>query len=147
MDLKEYWLNNTGKKITKWTHYFWVYEKHFKALTEKPIKMLEIGILNGGSLQMWKKYFHPDSVIVGIDINPACKEHEENGVHVRIGDQSDPNFWDNFYSKIGNIDILLDDGGHRNSHQKQDCLFRAFYSRTQRTWFSKNRINRQFVNY
>jgi len=68
MNLKEYWLNNTGKKITKWTHYFWVYEKHFKALTEKPIKMLEIGILNGGSLQMWKKYFHPDSVIVGIDI-------------------------------------------------------------------------------
>jgi ubiquinone/menaquinone biosynthesis C-methylase UbiE len=92
MNLKEYWLNNTGKKITKWTHYFWVYDRHFAALRDKPIKMLEVGVLNGGSLEMWKKYFHPDSTIVGIDITPSCKDFEdkENNVHVRIGDQSDP---------------------------------------------------------
>ena len=62
MDLFDYFINNTGKKITKWTHYFPVYEKHFKALTEKPINILEIGVLNGGSLQMWKEYFHPDCI-------------------------------------------------------------------------------------
>ena len=127
MDLKEYWLNNTGKKITKWTHYFWVYEKHFKALTEKPIKMLEIGILNGGSLQMWKKYFHPDSVIVGIDINPSCKEHEENGVHVRIGDQSDPKFLASLIEEFGQFDLILDDGSHHVDHVRK--TFEILYPR------------------
>ena len=94
MDLFDYFINNTGKKITKWTHYFPVYEKHFKALTEKPINILEIGVLNGGSLQMWKKYFHPDSTLVGIDIDPRCKQHEDgdSDINIRIGDQSNPIF-------------------------------------------------------
>ena len=30
-----------------------------------------------------------------------------------IGDQSDPNFWNKLKNKIGQIDIILDDGGHR----------------------------------
>jgi len=66
MDLWEYFNNNEGKKITKWSHYFPVYEKHFAPLRDKPIKLLEIGVLNGGSLEMWRKYFHPDSVIVDL---------------------------------------------------------------------------------
>jgi len=33
---------------------------------------------------------------------------------VFIGDQADPSFWREFYSAVGPIDILLDDGGHTN---------------------------------
>ena len=131
MDLKEYWLNNTGKKITKWTHYFPVYEKHFKPLTDKPIKILEIGILNGGSLQMWRKYFHPDSVIVGIDINPDCKVHEEDGVHVRIGDQSDPEFLQSLIDEFGKFDLVIDDGSHQVSHVNK--TFQFLYPKIQNT--------------
>ena len=131
MDLKEYWLNNTGKKITKWTHYFPVYEKHFKPLTDKPIKILEIGILNGGSLQMWRKYFHPDSVIVGIDINPDCKVHEEDGVHVRIGDQSDPEFLQSLIDEFGKFDLVIDDGSHHVSHVNK--TFQFLYPKIQNT--------------
>jgi len=131
MDLKEYWLNNTGKKITKWTHYFPVYEKHFKPLTDKPIKVLEIGILNGGSLQMWRKYFHPDSVIVGIDINPDCEVHEEDGVHVRIGDQSDPEFLQSLIDEFGKFDLVIDDGSHHVSHVNK--TFQFLYPKIQNT--------------
>lgn len=131
MDLKEYWLNNTGKKITKWTHYFPVYEKHFKPLTDKPIKILEIGILNGGSLQMWRKYFHPDSVIVGIDINPDCEVHEEDGVHVRIGDQSDPEFLQSLIHEFGKFDLVIDDGSHHVSHVNK--TFQFLYPKIQNT--------------
>lgn len=45
MNLWEYFNNNEGKKITKWSHYFHVYEKHFGPLRDKPIKLLEIGVL------------------------------------------------------------------------------------------------------
>ncbi len=131
MDLKEYWLNNTGKKITKWTHYFPVYEKHFKPLTDKPIKVLEIGILNGGSLQMWRKYFHPDSVIVGIDINPDCKVHEEDDVHVRIGNQSDPEFLQSLIDEFGKFDLVIDDGSHHVSHVNK--TFQFLYPKIQNT--------------
>jgi len=131
MDLKEYWLNNTGKKITKWTHYFPVYEKHFKPLTDKPIKILEIGILNGGSLQMWRNYFHPDSVIVGIDINPDCEVHEEDGVHVRIGDQSDPEFLQSLIDEFGKFDLVIDDGSHHVSHVNK--TFQFLYPKIQNT--------------
>ena len=118
MDLFDYFINNTGKKITKWTHYFPVYEKHFKALTERPINILEIGVLNGGSLRMWKDYFHPDSTLVGIDIDPRCKQHEDgdSDINVRIGDQSNPIFLQKLIDEFGEFDLVIDDGSHHVDH-------------------------------
>jgi hypothetical protein len=123
MDLWDYFQNNNGKKITKWKHYFPIYEKHFRPLTEKPIKILEIGILNGGSLEMWRKYFHPDSTIVGIDINPDCKQHEQEGIHVRIGDQSDTDFLQSLIDEFGEFDLVIDDGSHRVEHVNKTFEF------------------------
>jgi hypothetical protein len=123
MDLWEYFNNNEGKKITKWSHYFPVYEKHFAPLRDKPIKLLEIGVLNGGSLEMWRKYFHPDSVIVGIDINPDCKNHEQEGINIRIGDQSDPIFLKSLIDEFGAFDLVLDDGSHHVDHVNKTFQF------------------------
>ena len=123
MDLWEYFQNNTGKKITKWTHYFPIYEKHFRPLTEKPIKLLEIGVLNGGSLEMWRKYFHPESTIVGIDINPDCKQHEQEGIHIRIGSQVDTDFLQSLIDEFGVFDLVIDDGSHRVEHVNKTFEF------------------------
>ncbi|MFZ9589370.1 MAG: hypothetical protein ACO28V_06525 [Chitinophagaceae bacterium] len=123
MDLWEYFNNNEGKKITKWSHYFPVYEKHFAPLRDKPIKLLEIGVLNGGSLEMWRKYFHPDSVIVGIDINPDCKNHEQEGINIRIGDQSDPVFLKSLIDEFGAFDLVLDDASHHVDHVNKTFQF------------------------
>ena len=60
---------------------------------------------------MWKKYFHPKSRIIGIDLNPNSKSYEKYGFEIFIGDQEDNSFWKKFYKKVGKIDILLDDGG------------------------------------
>jgi cephalosporin hydroxylase len=117
MNLWDYFQNNTGKKITKWTHYFWVYEKHFAHLRDKEFQMLEIGVLNGGSLEMWRNYF-PKAKIVGIDINPDCKNHEQidKDIHVRIGDQSDSKFLQSLIDEFGEFDLILDDGSHHVDH-------------------------------
>ena len=48
MNLWKYFLENDGNKITRWTHYFPIYEKHFERFRNKPVKILEIGVLNGG---------------------------------------------------------------------------------------------------
>ena len=38
-------------------------------------------------------------------------------VEIFIGDQADPKFWKNFYKQTGKVDVLLDDGGHKNIQQ------------------------------
>ncbi len=101
----------------KFDGYFEIYEKNFSSYKNKKIVFVEIGILNGGSLSVWREYFGPKSRIIGIDLNPECKKFEEDGVEVFIGNQSDPIFWDNFFKKVGNVDIILDDGGHTNLDQ------------------------------
>lgn len=116
MDLLQYWLNNTGKSIHKWTNYFPVYEKHFAPWKGKTVSILEIGVEHGGSLEMWKNYFGPDSTIVGIDINPNCARYESPGTHIRIGDQTDTIFLQKLLDEFGPFDIVIDDGSHISDH-------------------------------
>jgi hypothetical protein len=59
--------------VHKWHHYFDIYTRYFERFRDHPITMLEIGVFRGGSLRMWKKYFHPDSTIVGIDVDESCQ--------------------------------------------------------------------------
>jgi hypothetical protein len=102
----------------KWWHYFEVYERVFAPLRTKPIRFLEVGVYKGGSLAMWRRYLHPDSVIVGIDIDPACRQFDlpSGGVHVRIGSQADTAFLDAIFQEFGPFDAILDDGSHMCSH-------------------------------
>ena len=51
------------------------------------VNIVEFGISQGGSLQMWKDYFGPKANIYGVDINPHCKSLEEEQVQIFIGDQ------------------------------------------------------------
>lgn len=113
-NLHKYFLNNNGKILHKWNHYFDIYEKHFHSYINKPITMFEIGVFEGGSLDMWKEYFGPDSTIVGIDINPDCKKNNnpDKKIFVEIGNQSDINFLQSVVEKYGKPDIVLDDGSH-----------------------------------
>lgn len=125
MNLINYFLNNTGKSIHKWINYFPVYEKNFSSFKDKPITLLEIGVDNGGSLEMWKQYFHPESKIIGIDILQDCKKHEQvdKNIFVRIGDQSDKKFLESILSEFENIDIVIDDGSHKSDHIKASFDF------------------------
>ena len=101
----------------KYKNYFSIYSKLFEKYVNKKITFVEIGILNGGSLFVWKKYFGKNAKIIGIDLNPNAKKFEKYGFKIFIGDQADPKFWKNFFKRENNIDIILDDGGHTNKQQ------------------------------
>ena len=105
--------------VHKWHHYFDIYTRYFERYRGRPIKMLEIGVFRGASLRMWKEYFHPDSTIVGIDIDKSCQAHEiaDRKVFVRIGSQADPAFLTSVNEEFGPFDIILDDGSHKTHHQ------------------------------
>lgn len=116
-DLEKYFTQNNSRLIDKWMHYFDIYEKHFSRFRNKEICILEIGVFQGGSLQMWKNYFGDKAKIYGIDINPDCKKLEEENIQIFIGSQSDRQFLKEVRNNIPLIDILIDDGGHKMQQQ------------------------------
>ena len=117
-DLEQFARTAQNKRaINKWTHYFEVYDRHFDRYRNQDIVVLEIGIDQGGSLQMWKNYFGEKAKIYGIDINPKCKEFEEDNIQIFIGSQSDKKFLKEIKSFIPPLDILIDDGGHTMKQQ------------------------------
>ena len=116
-ELENYFKNNTGRLIYKWHHYFDIYEKHFARFRGKAPVILEIGVFQGGSLQMWKDYFGPGTKIYGIDIDSRCKSLEEPGIEIFIGSQSDRPFLQKIIKTIPPFDILIDDGGHNMKQQ------------------------------
>ena len=116
-DLEKYFTENTGRLIHKWKHYFEIYDRYFSRYRGTDVCIVEFGVFQGGSLQMWKEYFGANAKIFGIDINPHCKEFEDEQVKIFVGDQEDRIFLKSLTEKIPKIDILIDDGGHTMKQQ------------------------------
>ena len=106
-----------GKGIWKWLHYFEAYHRHFRKFVGREVHVLEIGIYSGGSLEMWRQYFGAQSRLYGVDIQEACKAHENEHTKVFIGDQADRKFWQDFKREVPRVDVLIDDGGHSPEQQ------------------------------
>lgn len=125
--LHRYFLANGHKPLLKWVHYFDIYERHFERFRNRSPVMIEIGVAYGGSVKMWKEYFGPGARIVGIDIMPDFKQHEEDGVEIFIGSQDDPQFLAKVLDHYPEVDIVLDDGSHMMPHVT--ASFDFFYPR------------------
>ena len=115
--LEAYFLANEGRLIHKWMHYFDIYHHHLERFRRRPITVVELGVFHGGSLQMWKRYFGSDARIFGVDVNPACRTLEEDRIEIVIGDQADRRFLRELRQRIGPVDVVIDDGGHRMDQQ------------------------------
>ena len=116
-ELEQYFEKNDKRLINKYQHYFDVYDRHFSKYKGQEITIVEVGVFQGGSLQMWRSYFGPKAKIWGIDIDPRCKLLEEQNTNIIIGSQEDETFLESIYDITGPIDILIDDGGHTQKQQ------------------------------
>ena len=116
-DLFKFCMEKDHRHITKWLHYFPIYEKWFSKFRNTDVVFVEVGVFQGGSAQMWKDYFGKKAKIIGVDIDERCKNFEEDQITIEIGSQEDRNFWADFKQKYPRVDILLDDGGHTMNQQ------------------------------
>lgn len=128
--LEEFFYKKKHKcQIHKWAHYFKIYDKHFKRFINKNPTILEIGIQNGGSLEMWNNYFENKCTIYGVDIDEKCKTIPNklgvDNVKIFIGSQDNEQFWKDFISNTPKFDIIIDDGGHTMIQQiiTHKCLY------------------------
>lgn len=97
-------------------HFTPKYSLHFEAIKEKKLNILEIGIGSGPSLKMWYEYF-PNATIHAIDIANQ-QQHDNERVTTHICDQSSRDDLKKVMDKIGEVDIIIDDGSHVVNHQQ-----------------------------
>ncbi len=95
-----------------------LYEHIFHPLKDSPIKIFEIGILDGGSLILWRDYF-PNARIYGIDVVDKSNLDSER-IKTFVANQANRDQLDAFIDKHGgDFDIILDDGGHKMEQQQK----------------------------
>lgn len=88
-------------------------------------RLLEIGIMDGYSMQMWREYYPDAADIIGLDIMP--KDHLDiPGVTMLQMNATDVAAM----KELGHFDVILDDGSHMSLEQQQ-----AFF------WFYYNQLN------
>ncbi len=123
MEIENIFFHKLTKRSDKWYPYFNVYEKHLSKFINKNPKVLEIGVLGGGSLEMWHHYFGDGATIYGVDNDQEVLKHKYNfDVDLTIGDQEDIEFWNKYTQKNGFFDIIIDDGGHTMKQQENTLI-------------------------
>lgn len=113
--LRDLFETHKGRVVHKFPHHIDVYDNLFAKYRAPSI--LEIGIAEGGSLELWRKYFGPEAVIMGIDIADRSALEGESANRVFTGDQGSPEFWNMVIPQIGRPNIIIDDGSHKCKDQ------------------------------
>jgi FMN phosphatase YigB (HAD superfamily)/SAM-dependent methyltransferase len=110
--LKELFVRHEGKVSDKWSSYLDYYDRILTPLRDRQITLLEVGVQNGGSLEVWAKYFPSAQSIIGCDIDPKCAElrFSDDRIRVVVGDIALPET----VASIGEhvFDVIIDDGSH-----------------------------------
>jgi len=69
MKYSEIWDKPRKLKADKWDHYFAIYDHCISKFYNKKISFLEIGVQNGGSIEIAQNLFDSISSISGLDID------------------------------------------------------------------------------
>lgn len=115
--LVDLYASHRGKVSDKWAVYLKVYEELFRSYRASRLRLLEIGIQNGGSLEIWSRYFGDAAVLVGCDINVACTQlrYDDPRIHVVVGDANTDEAERAIAAHSERFDLIIDDGSHRSS--------------------------------
>jgi hypothetical protein len=83
VEYRSRWLSHAGM-MTR--HLEVVLHAFDREMPAGPLRLLDVGVENGGSLEIWREILPEGSVAVGMDVDPAC---ERLGLPVLIGDVTD----------------------------------------------------------
>lgn len=112
--LEEIYADHKGFVSDKWDIYLREYERIFSPLRQCSVRLLEIGVQNGGSLQIWEKYFPRAEAIIGCDANPDCERltYASPQIKLILGDIGDADTRNEILATSPQFDIIIDDGSH-----------------------------------
>jgi len=108
-----YKIANKYSSSKSYMEYFETYYSFFLSFKYRKINILEIGVLDGESLRIWRDFF-PNANICGFDIEK--KNVNIPNVDIRFGDQTDVKFLGEIINDYKKFDIIIDDGSHISKH-------------------------------
>ena len=113
--LRDLYATHAGKVSDKWSLYLDVYDAAFSRFRDRPIAFAEIGVQNGGSLELWARYFAQASILLGCDIDPKCGAlaFADPRIAVVVGDVNTEATYRAILSRSPGFDVFIDDGGKR----------------------------------
>lgn len=114
--LKTIFAEHDGKVSDKWSIYLAEYDRLFQDYRNLPVRLLEIGIQNGGSLEIWSKFFLNAEKLVGCDINPACAMLQFNSpkIAVVVANANKDVTQQLILTHSSSFDLIIDDGSHQS---------------------------------
>ena len=112
--LLEVFNSHQGNLSDKWESYLGHYQDVLRDLRETQLSIVEIGIQNGGSLEIWASYFTNARTIIGIDVDQTCSSIQFNDSRIKlyIGDALSHEIHREVTKVVSAIDFLIDDGSH-----------------------------------
>lgn len=122
MTLNDIGLRLNADKSSRFHDYLGFYEKNLPG-REFAGRLLEIGIMDGLSMRMWREYY-PNAEIVGVDIHDKSHLYNEpwdvpRSVTMLQIDATDRQAM----KKLGRFDIIIDDGSHMTLEQQVAFLY------------------------
>ena len=125
--LRTLYQEHQGKVSDKWELYLDVYERVLAPWREHPVTLVEVGVQNGGSLEIWPKYFANGISFIGCDIDPKCATlvYDDARVSVIVAGVNTETASQAILSRATAWDIFIDDG----SHTSEDIIsaFRRYF--------------------
>jgi hypothetical protein len=123
-------------------HYEVVLTVFDREVPDQPIRLLDVGVENGGSLEIWQEILPEGSEVLGIDENPACADL---GLPVLIGDVTNKG-WLRSALKGRWFDVIIDSTETLTSNLwpylvKGGRMLFEGYDPTQITWLTEALAN------
>ena len=114
--LERVYEEHSGKVSDRWSSYLSEYNRILAEYRNQPIALLEIGVQNGGSLEIWSAFFPNARRLVGCDINPDWSQLEfaDPRIRVVIGNADSEEVQTLVLAQTPRLDVVIDDGSHRS---------------------------------
>ncbi len=112
--MRELYSSHAGKLSDKWSLYLDAYDAVFARFRGRPVAFAEIGVQNGGSLELWAKYFPQASIVLGCDIDPKCGAlaFDDPRIAVVVGNVNSDPAYRAIVARSPRYDVFIDDGSH-----------------------------------
>jgi hypothetical protein len=109
-------LAHKGKVTDKWSSYLGFYDYHFAPFYKSATQILEIGVQNGGSLEVLAKLFPAAKNVVGVDVDGKCGAliFDDPRIKIVLGDATCDEVVQEVSRISAQFDIIVDDGSHRS---------------------------------
>lgn len=126
MSIRDIFYQHEQNVSDKWVNYFDIYDECFNRHIGNNANVLEIGVQNGGFLQILSKYLK-NATLYGVDIDPRVLSlNLESNIHIYNFDITDKHTLKQQFKNI-EFNIIIDDGSHICSDIIQ--TFKLFFSK------------------